>query len=213
MINNSGFFRRCKRELRNIHNLPNEYNCLNTNKSLFFVAVMVYQILGNKSRFVYGNRIRNLIVVTSIIILLLYVILSDVKDVSAQHGVTSDEEFLNDFVGLTNKSASLTNSYQQEIGKWQDNQYSNLTVIMITNDTIAQINNLINEANNLQIPEKYKGGISLYTKSLEAERDSYKQFGDFIKTGNPELNETSTDLLSESLKYEMEAFKAIQPSQ
>jgi hypothetical protein len=114
---------------------------------------------------------------------------------------------------LTNKSASLTNSYQQEIGKWQDNQYSNLTVIMITNDTIAQINNLINEANNLQIPEKYKGGISLYTKSLEAERDSYKQFGDFIKTGNPELNETSTDLLSESLKYEMEAFKAIQPSQ
>jgi hypothetical protein len=213
MINNSGFFRRCKRELRSIHNLPNEYNCLNTNKSLFFVAVMVYQILGNKSRFVYGNRIRNLIVVTSITILLLYVILSDVKDVSAQQGVTSDEEFLNDFVGLTNKSASLTNSYQQEIGKWQDNQYSNLTVMMITNDTIAQINNLINEANNLQIPEKYKGGISLYTKSLEAERDSYKQFGDFIKTGNPELNETSTDLLSESLKYEMEAFKAIQPSQ
>ena len=213
MINNSGFFRRCKRELRDIHNLPNEYNCLNINESLFFVVVMVYQILGNKSCFVYGNRIRNLIVVTSITILLLYVILSDVNDISAQQGVTTDEEFLNDFVGLTNKSGSITNSYQQEIGKWQDNQYSNLTVMMITNDTIAQINNLINETNDLQIPEKYKDGISLYTRSLEAERDSYKQFGDFIKTGNPELNETSTDLLSESLKYEMEAFKAIQPSQ
>jgi hypothetical protein len=85
--------------------------------------------------------------------------------------------------------------------------------MMITNDTVAQINNLIDETNNLQIPEKFKDGISLYTKSLEAERYSYKQFGDFIKTGNPQLNETSTDLLTDSLKYEIEAFKAIQPSQ
>jgi hypothetical protein len=57
------------------------------------------------------------------------------------------------------------------------------------------------------------GRISRYTKSLEAERDSYKQFGDFIKIGNPQLNETSTDLLTDSLKYKIEAFKAIQPLQ
>jgi hypothetical protein len=84
---------------------------------------------------------------------------------------------------------------------------------MITNDTVAQINNLIDETNNLQIPEKFKNGVSLYTKSLEAERDSYRQFGDFIKTGDPALNETSTDLLTDSLKYEIEAFKAIETPQ
>jgi hypothetical protein len=57
------------------------------------------------------------------------------------------------------------------------------------------------------------GRISRYTKSLEAERDSYKRFGDFIKIGSPQLNETSTDLLTDSLKYKIEAFKAIQPLQ
>ena len=35
----------------------------------------------------------------------------------------------------------------------------------------------------------------------------------FIKTGDPALNETSTDLLTDSLKYEIEAFKAIETPQ
>jgi hypothetical protein len=174
---------------------------------------MTYQISEDKSSIAYGNQIRHWTVVASIAISLLYIILSDVEDVTAQLGVTTNEEFLNDFIGLTNKSGALTNSYQQEIGKWENNQYSNTTIMMITNGTVAQINNLIDETNNLQIPEKFKDGISLYTKSLEAERDSYRQFGDFIKTGNPQLNETSTDLLTDSLRYEIEAFKAIQTSQ
>ncbi len=147
--------------------------------------------------------------ITSITISLLCLILSN-GDVTAQSGDTIDLEFISNFVELTSKSGALTNSYQEEIGKWENNEYSNPTIMMITNDTVAQINNLIDEANNLQIPEKFKDGVSLYAKSLEAERDSYNQFGDFIKTGNPILNETSTDLLTDSLKYEIEAFKAIQ---
>lgn len=174
---------------------------------------MTYQISRNKSRIVYGNQIRNWTVAASITISLLYIILSDVEDVTAQLAVTTDNEFLGKFIGLTNKSGALTNSYQQEIGKWENNQYSNTTIMMITNDTILRIDDLIDETNNLQIPEKFKDGVSLYTKSLEAERDSYKLFGDFIKTGNPALNETSTDRLTDSLKYEIEAFKAIQTPQ
>jgi hypothetical protein len=151
--------------------------------------------------------------IVSITISLLYIILSEVEDVTAQLEDIADEEFLSNFIELTNKSGALTNSYQQEIGKWENNQYSNTTIMMITNDTIAQINNLIDETNNLQIPEKFKNGVSLYIKSLESEQDSYEQFGDFIKTGNTVLNETSTDLLTDSLKYEIEAFKAIQNPQ
>jgi hypothetical protein len=173
----------------------------------------MHQTPRNKRHCLCVNRNANVMIIASIIISLLYIIYSDVENVSGQQGVTTDQEFLKKFVGLTNKSSFLTNAYQQDIGKWQGNQYSNITIMMITNDTIAQINNLINETSNLQTPEKYRGGVSLYVKSLEAERDSYKQFGDFIKTGNPVLNETSTDLLSDSLRYEMEAFKAIQPSQ
>jgi hypothetical protein len=148
--------------------------------------------------------------ISSITISLLFVILLNALDVSAQTGVTADDEFLSNFIELTNKSGDLTNSYQNEIGRWEDNQYSDNRIMMITNDTVAQINNLIDETNNLQTPEKFKAGVSLYAKSLEAERDSYQQFGDFVKTGDPALNETSTDLLTDSLKYEIEAFKAIQ---
>jgi hypothetical protein len=144
----------------------------------------------------------------------LSLIISTDESVLAQSGAaTADQEFLNDFIELTNKSGALTNSYQQEIGKWENNEYSDGTIMTITNETVTQINNLIDETSNLQIPEKFKNGVSLYTKSLEAERDSYMQFGDFIKTGDPALNETSTDLLTDSLKYEIEAFKAIEAPQ
>jgi hypothetical protein len=180
---------------------------------IIFVILMTYHVWRNKSCIVYGNQIRIWTVTASITISLLFIILTAVEGVTAQSAVTTDDEFLSNFVGLTNKSGALTNSYQQEIGKWENNQYSNTTIMVITNDTILQINDLIDETNNLQIPEKFKDGISLYTKSLEAERDSYKLFGDFIKTGNPALNETSTDLLTDSLKYEIEAFKAIQTPQ
>jgi hypothetical protein len=174
---------------------------------------MTYYLSQDKSCISYKNQIRNWTMIVSITISLLYIILSEVEDVTAQLEDIADEEFLSNFIELTNKSGALTNSYQQEIGKWENNQYSNTTIMMITNDTIAQINNLIDETNNLQIPEKFKNGVSLYIKSLESEQDSYEQFGDFIKTGNTVLNETSTDLLTDSLKYEIEAFKAIQNPQ
>ena len=175
---------------------------------------MTHHLSQGKPSTIFGNQFRNWTVIVSIIISLLYIIVSNIVDVTAQSTTTTtDNEFLNNFIGLTNKSGALTNSYQQEIGKWENNQYSNTTIMMITNDTIVKIDDLIDETKNLQVPEKFKDGISLYTKSLEAERDSYKQFGDFIKTGNPTLNETSTDLLTDSLKYEIEAFKAIQNQQ
>jgi hypothetical protein len=153
-------------------------------------------------------------VIVFISVSILSLIISTDESVLAQSGAaTADQEFLNDFIELTNKSGALTNSYQQEIGKWENNEYNDGTIMTITNETVTQINNLIDETSNLQIPEKFKNGVSLYTKSLEAERDSYMQFGDFIKTGDPALNETSTDLLTDSLKYEIEAFKAIEAPQ
>jgi hypothetical protein len=174
---------------------------------------MTLQISQQMTCNISRNQIKNWAVIMSITISSFYVILSYNEDVTAQSTTTADNEFMNNFIGLTNKSGALTNSYQQEVGKWDNNEYSDTTIMMITNDTIVQINNLIDETNNLQVPEKFKDGISLYTKSLESERDSYKQFGDFIKTGNPALNETSTDLLTDSLKYEIEAFKEIQNPQ
>ena len=81
-----------------------------------FLTTMTFQISKDNSSIAYGTQIRHWTVVTFIAISLLFIILSDVEDVTAQLGVTTDEEFLNNFIGLTNKSGALTNSYQQEIG-------------------------------------------------------------------------------------------------
>jgi hypothetical protein len=122
--------------------------------------MMMRQILRNKPYFPLVNRNANLMMITSVTISPLYITYSDVENVSGQQSVTTDQDFLNKFVGLTNKSRLLTDAYQQDIGKWQGNQYSNNTIMMITNDTVAQINNLINEVSNLQTPEKYRQGCN-----------------------------------------------------
>lgn len=194
--------------LRIIHR-GHKYNKFKYRTVTIFVTRMKCQ-KSPKSGNIYRNHIKNWGMISSITISLLLIILLNALDVAAQTGVTTDDEFLSNFIELTNKSGALTNSYQQEIGKWENNQYSNTTIMMITDDTVAQINNLIDETSNLQTPERFKDGVTLYAQSLEAERDSYEQFGDFIETGDPALNETSTDLLTDSLKYEIEAFKAIQ---
>lgn len=194
--------------LRIIHR-GHKYNKFKYRTVTIFVTRMKCQ-KSPKSGNIYRNHIKNWGMISSITISLLLIILLNALDVAAQTGVTTDDEFLSNFIELTNKSGALTNSYQQEIGKWENNQYSNTTIMMITDDTVAQINNLIDETSNLQTPERFKDGVTLYAQSLEAERDSYEQFGDFIETGDPALNETSTDLLTDSLKYEIEAFRAIQ---
>jgi hypothetical protein len=46
-------------------------------------------------------------------------------------------------------------------------------------------------------------------KSLSSERASYSLFRDFVESGDPSLNEISTDLLSNATKYELESFALI----
>ena len=120
---------------------------------------MSHRILANLSCSVYGSQIGNSIMITSITVSVMYLIFSNAGDATAQSTTTTDNEFMSNFIGLTNRSGTLTNSYQQEIGKWENNQYSNTTIMMITNDTIGQINNLIDDTNSLQVPEKFKDGV------------------------------------------------------
>ena len=62
-------------------------------------------------------QIKNWAMILFITISFFYVVLSDNDDVTAQSTNTADNEFMNNFIGLTNKSGALTSSYQQEVGK------------------------------------------------------------------------------------------------
>lgn len=110
---------------------------------------------------------------------------------------------------LINDSHSLTESYQKEIGKWQSKQYDSKIMALITDKYLPQFQKLVSRAQALQpSTAKYLQAKDLYVKSLQSEIASYRHFRNFLVTGNKTEDDTSTQLLSNALKFEIESFAA-----
>jgi hypothetical protein len=110
---------------------------------------------------------------------------------------------------LINDSHSLTESYQKEIGKWQSKQYDNRTMVLITDKYLPEFQKLVSRAQALQpTTTKYLQAKDLYIKSLQSEIESYMHFRSFLVTGDRTEDNTSTQLLSNALKYEIKSFAA-----
>jgi hypothetical protein len=110
---------------------------------------------------------------------------------------------------LINDSHSLTESYQKEIGKWQSKQYDNKTMVLITDKYLPEFQKLVSRAQALQpTTPKYLQAEDLYIKSLQSEIESYIHFRSFLVTGDRTEDNTSTQLLSNALKYEIKSFAA-----
>lgn len=120
-----------------------------------------------------------------------------------------EKEFLSNFYSLVNDTNEVSQSYDDEIGKWKKGEYDNQQMVSITNSYLPQYDQLIANASNFITPEKFQGALDLYIKSLSSERQSNELFRDFIETSNPDLNETATDLLSNASRYEFESFALI----
>ena len=110
---------------------------------------------------------------------------------------------------LINDSHFLTQSYQKEIGKWQSKQYDNKKMISITDNYLPKFQKLVNRVQALRSTTlEYLKAKDLYVKSLESEIASYMHFRNFLVTGNTIEDDTSTQLLSNALKYEIKSFAA-----
>jgi hypothetical protein len=110
---------------------------------------------------------------------------------------------------LINDSHSLTESYQKEIGKWQSKQYDNKTMVLITDKYLPEFQKLVSRAQAFQpTTPKYLQAKDLYIKSLQSEIESYMYFRSFLVTGDRTEDNTSTQLLSNALKYEIKSFAA-----
>jgi hypothetical protein len=71
---------------------------------------------------------------------------------------------------LINNSRLLTQSYQNEIRKWQLKQYDNSTMISITDINLPKFQKLINRAETSQpTTENYAKARDFYIKSLQSE--------------------------------------------
>jgi len=119
--------------------------------------------------------------------------------------------FVNSFAKLVKDAHDLTQSYQNEFGKWKTHQHDNKTMISIINDYLPKYENLVNESKMLQL-KQYQNASALYTKSLGSELQSYVHFRNFLLTNNSTENKLSSKFLSDAFKYEIDSFKVLDSS-
>jgi hypothetical protein len=119
------------------------------------------------------------------------------------------QDFVEAYGKIVTDSRSLTQQYQAEVGKWQKKEYNDSTLASVTKEYLPKFQELVDRARNgLQPTEKYKNAQDFLVKSLDSERQSYEHFRNYLLTGNPVENETSTQLFTESFQNEERSFEA-----
>jgi hypothetical protein len=112
-----------------------------------------------------------------------------------------NNEFKRSIDQIAFDTIALTHEYQAEEGKWNSKQYDNSTMIAIIDDYQPRYQELIDRANTLDTPERYKAAKDYLIKSVEAEKQSNERFRDYLVTGDRSEYESSVNLFSQSLQY------------
>jgi hypothetical protein len=121
--------------------------------------------------------------------------------------------FEDGFIGIVNDTRSLSLAYQDEIAKWKSGVYDNQTFVTVTDHYLQKYQQLLARADALKqwpasLPLNYSRAIDLYSESIRTEMMSQEHFRNYISTGDSSENERSLELLSDSLRFEIEAFNA-----
>lgn len=117
------------------------------------------------------------------------------------------------FMGIVNDTRSLSLAYQDEIAKLQSGVYDNQTFVTITDLYLQMYQQLLARADALKqwpasLPLNYSKAIDLYSESIRTEMMSQEHLRNYLSTGDLSENERSLELLSDSLRFEIEAFSA-----
>ena len=64
--------------------------------------------------------------------------------------------FVKSFEKLVKEAHNLTQSYQNEIGKWKAHQYDNKTMISVTSNYLPKYENLVNDPKRCSLPSNTK---------------------------------------------------------
>ncbi|MFL6483808.1 MAG: hypothetical protein ACJ70Z_03715, partial [Nitrososphaera sp.] len=99
--------------------------------------------------------------------------------------------------------------------KLQSGVYDNQTFVTITDLYLKNYQQLIDRTDALKqwpgpLPENYSKAVDLYSESIRTEMESQEHLRNYITTGDLTENERSLQLLSDSLKFELEAFSAFE---
>ena len=121
---------------------------------------------------------------------------------------SNTQAFSEAYTRLIDDSRRLTYNYQNEVGKWKLKQYSNDTMISITDQYLPKFQLVVDRAKSLPDSEKYSKVRGFTVQSFQSEIESYKHFRNLLATDNNAEDGKSTQLLSDALRYETQAFAA-----
>ena len=96
---------------------------------------------------------------------------------------------------------TLTREYQAEEGKWTKHQYDNSTMIAVIERYDPRYQAIIDRANELDVPDRYKVAQDFLIKAVQSEQQSNLHFRNHIVSGSQVEYEKSIDLFSLSLQY------------
>jgi len=119
--------------------------------------------------------------------------------VSLQIQTTKINDFKKSIDNIASDAITLTRQYQAEEGKWNQKQYDNSKMITVVNSYEPRYQSLIDRANALDTPDRYKEARTNLVNALESEKESNEHFRNFLVTGNQSEYLRSSDLLTESL--------------
>src|SRR3989442_3403830 len=128
--------------------------------------------------------------------------------ISLQVEVMRNNKFKRGFEKIVIDVNTLTQQYQGEESKWQKN-YDNSTMISVINQYLPKYQELIDRAEALDTPERYKESQSYLVSAIESEKQSNEHFRNYLVTGDQQEYDRSSDLLTKSLTDSANADAAI----
>ena len=128
--------------------------------------------------------------------------------ISLQVEVMRNNKFKRGFEKIVIDVNTLTQQYQGEESKWQKN-YDNSTMISVINQYLPKYQELIDRAEALDTPERYKESQSYLVSAIESEKQSNEHFRNYLVTHDKQEYYRSSDLLTKSLTDSANADAAI----
>ena len=104
---------------------------------------------------------------------------------------------------------ALTQQYQAEEGKWLAKEYDNSTMIAIIDQYVPRYQALVDRAEAIDAPERYKEAHGYLMSAIDSEKKSNEHFRNYLATGDQEEYDESSSMLSKSLADSANADAAI----
>ena len=128
--------------------------------------------------------------------------------ISLQVEVMRNNKFKRGFEKIVIDVNTLSQQYQGEESKWQKN-YDNSTMISVINQYLPKYQELIDRAEALDTPERYKESQGYLVSAIESEKQSNEHFRNYLVTHDKQEYDRSSDLLTKSLTDSANADAAI----